>query len=247
MPAVPVTVVSSPVVSPLTPSRFCWGGSSLLSTSVSSVGTAVGYQWFLNGVAISGASGSTYNATIPGNYSCTISVSGSCIVSTNTIPVVENPLPDPLITFNGTAFHTGNFYVTYQWYKNLALIPGATSSGTPATGNGNYKVDVTDTNGCQSVSTNYVLAGWNGSSVAVTDLREGEVRIYPNPARSIVHVESIHPVKAVIASIDGRLLLSVDAAKDIDISKLANGIYMIMIYDAEMKLLKTDKLIKAGE
>jgi hypothetical protein len=248
VPAVPITVVSSPVVSPVTPSRFCWGGSSILSTSVSSVGSAVGYQWFFNGVAISGATGSFYNVTIPGNYSCTISVPGSCVVSTSIISVVENPLPDPLVSFNGTAFHTGNFYLTYQWYKNLVIVPGATSSTTMATGDGNYKVAVTDTNGCQSVSTFYVLTGWNGSSTAATtDVTEGKVKIFPNPAGKILHVESSDLAKAVITGMDGRILISSDAAKTIDISTLSDGVYLITMYDVDNIIIGMSKFVKIAE
>ena len=72
-----VTVVATPVIVPVTPASFCWGGSALLSTSVSGASGTVTYQWYFNGVAIPGATGPTYNATAPGNYSCQITIPGS--------------------------------------------------------------------------------------------------------------------------------------------------------------------------
>ena len=242
-----VTNVNTPVIVPLTPAKFCWGGSSLLSTSVSSVGPAVSYQWFLNGVAITGATTSTWSAGVTGNYSCTISIPGSCIVTTAAQPVTELPLPDPIISFNGTVLSTAPFYVTYQWYKNLVMITGATAATTVPTGNGSYKVLVTDTNGCQSASSTYVLTGWHGTgATGVGMLAPGEIRIYPNPANNVLHIESIKNVRAVISSMDGRTITDQVIARDIDISNLANGMYMIMLYDEHGQMLQADKFVKQG-
>jgi hypothetical protein len=243
-----VTVVSSTVVVPLTPARFCWGGSSLLSTSVSSVGSAVSYQWYFNGVVIAGANSSTYSATSAGTYKCIITVPGGCTVSTNVIPVVENPLPDPIITFDGTRFHTQNYFVLFQWYKGLTSITGATSSNTLASGNANYKVIVTDTNGCQSSSSYYVLTGWHGTTTVTEAVgNEDDVKIYPNPASTMVHIESGEQVRAIITSVDGRELMNIDAARDINISQLSNGVYLIIVYNTENLILKKLKLVKTAE
>jgi len=243
-----VTVVATPVIVPVTPASFCWGGSALLSTSVLGASGAVTYQWYFNGVAIPGATGPTYNATAPGSYSCQITIPGSCTVMTVAIPVTEFPLPNPIVSFDGTYLSTGTYYVTYQWYKNLVPITGATTSSTPCMGAGDYKVAVTDTNGCQSYSDVYVdtvcsVTG-GGGTTAVPNVNKGEIRIYPNPAQTVVHIESAVPVRAVINSIDGRTLLNVAAAKDVNISSLADGIYMIMLYDNNGTMLKVEKLVK---
>ena len=238
-----VTVIGTPVVVPVTPASFCWGGSSLLSTSVSGASGTITYQWFFNGVAIAGATGPMYNATIPGNYSCQITIPGSCTDVTVAIPVVEFPLPDPLITFDGSWFHTGTYYVAYQWYKDMVAIPGATGSGTPSMGAGNYKVAVTDTNGCQSYSDIYVYTG-NVNTTGVQNVSGSDIKIYPNPAQTVVHIESAAQVSTIISGMDGRSVLSIQDAKDVDISRLSDGVYMIMVYDANGQLLKIDKLVK---
>ncbi len=243
-----VSVVTSPTAIPLTPAKFCWGGSALLSTSVSGLGSAIVYQWFFNGVPIPGAIGSTYSASASGDYSCKITVPASCTITSSTVAVNEVPLPDPPITFDGMVFHTAGFYITYQWYKNLVLIPGATSSATPATSDGNYKVAVTDTNGCQSVSSVYVLNGWKGGTPSgVINANSTEIRIYPNPAMKNVNIESAQQVRAIISGVDGRMLVNVPMAKSIDISNLADGMYIISVYDNSNYLLKTQKLVKRAE
>ena len=239
-----VTVVATPVIIPITPASFCWGGSALLSTSVSGATGTILYQWYLNGVLIPGATGPTYNTTTPGNYSCQITIPGSCTVTTLAAPVTEYPLPNPIVTFDGTYFRTGSYYVTYQWYMNLVAITGATDSFTVALGSGDYKVAVTDTNGCQSYSDVYVYTG--GATTAIQNINKNEIKIYPNPAQTMVHIESAQQVRAVISGIDGRSILNIPGAKDIDISSLPDGVYMIMLYDDNGNMMKTVKLVKAA-
>lgn len=239
-----VTVLSAPTTIPLTPQTFCWGGSALLSTSVSYLGGAVEYQWYFNTTAIPGATNSTYNATVAGSYYCRItSPAAGCFVVTTSCPVTEMPLPNPVITFDGTTFHAQSYFLTYQWYKDLVAISGATSAATPAIGNGSYKVAVTDTNGCQSVSLAYPLTGWTG----VADVNKPDVRIYPNPAKDIVHVEASVPCTVVITSVDGRVVVPATTAKDISLSGLANGLYMLSVYDAQQTLLKTTRLVRSAD
>ncbi len=241
-----VTVIIAPNAIALTPARFCWGGSALLSTSVSGLGSALGYQWLFNGTPIPGATAPSYSAGASGSYICDINVPGSCSVLTTAVAVTEVPLPDPPVAFNGTVMYTSGMYVTYQWYKNLIAIPGATAATTPATGNGNYKVAVTDTNGCQAVSATYVLSGWTGPT-NVANINSTDINIYPNPASGKVYITSTQPVRAILSSIDGRMLLDVPAADVLDLSTLADGVYMIAVYDQQNTMLKNQRLIKTAQ
>lgn len=240
-----VTVLSAPTSIPLTPKQFCWGGSALLGTSVSYLGSAVQYQWYFNTTAIPGATNSTYNATVAGSYYCKITApAAGCFVVTTATAVTELPLPDPIVTFDGTSFHTGNFYVTYQWYKDLVAIGGATSSSTLATANGSYKVAVTDTNGCQSVSSAYVLTDWRGGATGINETTAGVVRVYPNPASNLLFVESNEPLHGSICSIEGKTLLETQDAKRIDISQLANGVYFLRLFNSAGEQVLVQKVLK---
>ena len=234
-----VTSVPVPLVVPLTPASFCWGGGVTLTVNVVSGTGALTYQWYLDGTLIPGATSPIYNTSTPGDYTCTIS--GSCITATAPVTVIENPLPNPVISSVSGQLETGNYYVTYQWYENTVGIPGATTATITPTSDGNYAVAVTDTNGCQSVSDVYVL-----TSLGISNVNQVDVKIYPNPAQTMVHIVSSSDLKANLSSIDGKILISQEHAHDIDISNLADGVYMIMLYDINGVLVKTEKLIKVS-
>ena len=234
-----VTSVPVPLVVPLTPASFCWGGGVTLTVNVVSGTGALTYQWYLDGTPITGATSPIYNTSTPGDYTCTIS--GSCITATAPVTVIENPLPNPVISSVSGQLETGNYYVTYQWYENTVGIPGATTATITPTSDGNYAVAVTDTNGCQSVSDVYVL-----TSLGISNVNQVDVKIYPNPAQTMVHIVSTSDLKANMSSIDGKILITQEHAHDIDISSLADGVYMITLYDTNGVLVKTDKLIKVS-
>ena len=247
-PATTVAAVTTPVIAPMTATTFCWGGSATLSVVIVGGAGPVTYQWYRNTAIIPGAVNRTYSATTPGTYVCVVVVPGSCTITSTPAIVTENPLPNPLVTFDGIYFHTQTYYTTYQWYLNNLPISLATASATRAISNGNYKVAVTDTNGCQSFSDIFVLQNWSGLiNEGVNPIVNGSnIRIYPNPAQHTVHIEAPAKVKAIISSIDGKVVIEQADATEINIDNLANGIYMIRIYDEAGQMVKADKLIKSA-
>jgi Immunoglobulin domain/Immunoglobulin I-set domain len=127
------------------------------------------YQWYKGGVAIGGATSSTYTtpATVSGDsgsiFTVTVTNAGGTVTSTpatltvNTPPVITSPPANQTVTVGLTATFsvtaTGTAPLTYQWSKNGTAIPGATSSTytTPATVLGDtgslFSVTVTNTAG----------------------------------------------------------------------------------------------------
>ncbi len=236
-----VTVLSSLIITPLTPSDFCWGGSSLLATNITSGG--VTYQWLRSAASIAGATSNTYSASEAGTYNCRVSVSGTCTFTGTPITVQEHPLPDPIITRSGSVLKAQAFYVTYQWYKDLAPIYGATSSTLVASAAGMYKLRVTDTNGCQAVSATYVLSG--GSVTDVNDVAgQGSFRIYPNPAKGWFTVDGTIVKEVYLYNSVGNLIMHSEAHSTYDVSKLPTGAYLVAIVDNE-GLIRRAKLIVA--
>jgi len=88
------------------------------------------------------------------------------------------------------------------------------------------------------VSAPYDLVGL-GSLSANT-----KIKIYPNPATTNIFIESDMPVNASISTLQGKQVMVVESAKDIDIRNLPNGLYMIQIYDKDNNVLMTEKLVK---
>ena len=140
----------------------------------------------------------------------------------------------------------------------MVAIPGATTNTRINSGFGSYTVRVTDGNGCQSVSPAFVLSSMFFSThggpsarpigeTGVSALPENsEIRIYPNPTTAIVHIESGLALHAVVTSMDGRTLIDKYDATEIDLSPLADGIYIIKLFDANGEVVKIEKLVKAA-
>jgi PKD repeat protein/photosystem II stability/assembly factor-like uncharacterized protein len=76
------------------------------------------------------------------------------ITKTNYITVNQG-LATPTLTINGTVLSTTSTASSYQWYKNGSLLSGATSPSLTLTQDGDYILNLINTNGCNSASANY--------------------------------------------------------------------------------------------
>ena len=111
------------------------------------------------------------------------------------------------------------------------------------TGGGAYTVVVTDANGCSDTSLAYTAGG--PSTGFGTQTSAQNINVYPNPTTAMLHIDAPVKVNVTVLSIDGKVLLEQKAVIDIDVSNLADGMYLIMIYDEHNLLLKTTKFAKA--
>src|SRR5262249_46127782 len=140
--------------------------------------------------------------------------------------VTVNPLPTPALSKSADTLSTQSSFLTYQWFMNNSALPGAVGSRLLLKQPGIYYVVVTDGHQCQgqsrmdtvsTVGVAHVAGNWN------------DVQIYPNPASSIVHIDAPYDVNVSVSTVDGRELLNRENAKTIDISGLADGVYMIRV------------------
>ncbi len=238
-----VTELVTPAVVPITSTTFCWGGSAVLGVNISS-STGVLYQWQLGGTDITGATNSTYSAGTTGTYGCTVNIVGSCIAGATPVSVVQNPLPNPIIYWDGVNLTTQSYYVSYQWFRNLVPLSATFPFFVPSDA-GSYTVRVIDTNGCQSVSTGMILTRIGVTRTLGTNtLSADEISIFPNPSQGIVHVVAAEPLKAVINAIDGRKIMEQADATEINISSLSEGIYTLMLFNQQGQMIKVEKLIR---
>jgi len=156
-----VTVNSAPpalVVSAGGPTTFCTGGNVLLTSTYNTTGA---YQWYRNGTAISGAIYYEYTATTPGTYTvtrvlngCTSPASAGMAVTVNsnsTAPTVSAGGPTTFCA-GGNVNLTSSSATGNQWYKDGAIISGATGQTYSANASGTYTVVVT-TGGCTSLAS----------------------------------------------------------------------------------------------
>jgi len=213
-----------------------------VNLSVSPTATGVTYQWFVDGTAISGAFSSTYTATTAGDYTVVLN-NGTCTETLSGTEVL--PTPNPVITLDTVAnLLFAGPYVTFQWYLNGAAIPGATDNNVMMTAPAGsiYTVVVGDVNGCSDSSGVYIVPG-TVSGVANV-MTAGSIRIYPNPASSVLHIDAPGKVYVSVISADGKVLIDHDEAVSLNVSNIADGVYLIMVYDKDNILVKTDKFVK---
>jgi len=176
--AVSVSVSSSvtPTLSAQGSTTFCTGGSVVLNTTAASGNS---YLWRRNGTTISGATSSSYTATIAGSYTVTVT-NGSCSGTSSAVSVSVSSSVTPTLTAQGsTTFCTGGSVVlnttaasgnSYLWRRNGTTISGATSSSYTASLSGSYTVTVTN-GSCSGTSSAVVVnASGNGLTPTITAL-----------------------------------------------------------------------------
>ncbi|MFI5196272.1 MAG: Ig-like domain-containing protein, partial [Chitinophagales bacterium] len=213
------------------------GGNPVNLSVVSSGGGPSSYQWLDNGTNISGATSSSYTATTAGVYEVIIG-NGTCELTLAGTNIIAPPAPVIVYDSILNQLYTGSF-TTYQWFFNGNAIPGATGSLITGRGNGVYKVVVSDVNGCHDTAT-FTLST---VGIAIQHTAK-EIRIYPNPVTSILYIDAPGKVFVSVLSPDGRMLIERREAISINVGQLADGVYMIMIYDENNTLLKTDRFVK---
>ena len=139
--------------------NMCAGSTVNLSASVNNAGYS--YQWYKNGVAITGETTAALTVNAAGSYYVKVT-GGACVTQSNTLVVqvvtvnVTGNVPTVDIIFPG---QTKTITVTtnaaspaYVWYKDNVVISGATSATYVATEDGVYKVVITQTVGCPATA-----------------------------------------------------------------------------------------------
>jgi len=138
---------------------FCPGSFAVLSANT---GVGYQYQWLKNGGLIANATSNFYQAQDSGIYAAALTNIYNCKDTTSTIALSVYNLPSASITNSGAnAFCQGDSVLltanqmgglTYQWYKNGDTIAGETASSLWVTQAGDYKVKITNINGCSDIS-----------------------------------------------------------------------------------------------
>jgi hypothetical protein len=141
---------------------------------------------------------------------------------------------------NGVLFSSGA--KTFNTVNNLDVFKlGLTESGTPGYFNGaiddlkvyNYVLNTTE-----------ITNLYNNNTLSSSDFTQNnlEVALYPNPVRDVLNIETALEVQSVeIYNIQGQKVLSSNQ-KQIIVSDLAAGMYMVRIQDAENNIA-TKKIV----
>jgi M6 family metalloprotease-like protein len=161
-------------------------------------------------------------------------------VKTGVIPRIGKKWSDILVCYN-----LGDSIKSYQWYKEEAMITGATMQYLKASvQSGSYKVETIDLKGCRNSSVPFSLSPSGTASYSV----------YPNPASSIFSLkmndDSNGKVDISVFTASGRKLLVIQAdkteyqlLKEIPVSQLSLGTYLIQVSVGSEVLFRTQIIV----
>lgn len=204
--------------------KACIGDSMTLTSSYGS-----GNQWFLNGTAIPGETGTTLTVSTSGSYS----VSSGGLTSADAVVSFS---VKPAVTYNQV------FVDVCVNYADVVLIPGTPSGGVfsgngvmdtifdPSIGSGTHSITYTVTqNGCAGTASSSINVL---ECLSITENELANISIYPNPTSKMFTVTNTEKVNSIdLVDQVGRTLTSWkvnQVAMDLDVSKIAQGNYTLV-------------------
>jgi bacillolysin len=239
-PSVPVSVASA----------VCIGGAVNALSATASANNSL--RWY--GTNASGGTASTSAPTassstagVTNYYVSQVNILG-CESDRSLLKHTVNPLPTkPVISWSGVQFATTATGVNYQWLLNNALISGATAATHKPLNTGDFKLRITDPNGCINVSDSFKLVVTAINNL-VTTPASNIATVYPNPASNkvVLEFETLPTMNLnfQLVSLSGKVLSSTTGRNKvniIDVSKIKSGNYFIKVigkkYDQVQKVL----------
>lgn len=213
---------------------FCAGDTTTLT--VNSGGPD--YTWtFSSGLTpVGSVTGNTVTVVIDSGLtqgSVTVQSIGGCMNS----PLVYsdfiiNQHVIPVITQSNDSLFSNVNALSYQWYGDGVLIPGATDSIYIPDTSGIYSVMITDLNGCVAISDPVTVIITGLGSIASKSFY-----VFPNPTSGIIYFsESLKNVH--IRNVFGQVVSSENAIVDkLNLENLADGIYYLQSEFLTIKII----------
>lgn len=241
------SLTASVSVTPNQPS-VCQGSLvNFIATGVNG-GIGANYTWSVNGVDILTGSGGPQidlnNLNNTDTVRCRLTSSESCVtqaaVVSEPVVVTVNALPNVTITTTGNVLSVP-VATQYQWIdcNGNAAINGANSATYTATANGDYKVAVTNANGCTDTSVCV-----NVTSIGIEEASQGIIIIWPNPFTEGITVNAPEFARGFTINVYNTLgaivkhANSLNATYQLPLSDLTNGLYFIKVSNGHKTFVK---------
>jgi hypothetical protein len=181
------------------PTTFCTGTNLLTLTANTGVGFT--YQWLKGTTPISGATAQTYKPTTTSTaYKVTVTNANGCTKNSSNFAVTVNPAPTATITAAGpTTFCAGDSVrlnantgtgLTYQWIRGVTNVSGATLSSFTAKTQANYKVRVTNSNGCTKNSNTIAVTVNCREDLSEITSNDFQLNVFPVPASTYINISA---------------------------------------------------------
>lgn len=250
----PIQIVVNPLpvasITSITPYTFCMGDSCQLLATPNGIGFQ--YDWRMGTNLVATTVLPSLFAKLQGTFKVMIKDNNGCQskVSTSSVKTKINPIPIPIISSNTSIIPlNGNVKlnasptsgVTWQWYKDGILIPGATTKQFIATVAGNYTVAISKL-GCTGISSNYSLTQSNfkeEQTQITTTNSELILKAYPNPTKGLLNlsIEALDFQEATIQIMNqiGSLVYQSYMKSNylqLNLDALSNGVYFVRFSNA---------------
>jgi FG-GAP-like repeat/IPT/TIG domain/Secretion system C-terminal sorting domain len=224
------------------PLNFCKGGVVNLTSSASA-----NNQWYKDGTVISGATANTLEVNAAGTYTVSVTSNGIATSSDTGIVVTVISVPTPVISKDINNNFVSSAATGNQWYFNDDIIPGATAQTYQPKQSGSYTVKNTLNDCISDFSPSYTFA-----LTGTIDLGNGEyINLYPNPVKNKLYINwninSMPLLNIQVSDFQGNQVLLIENIQTpalIDLSPLPQGIYLIKIYNSQLNISNTIKIIK---
>lgn len=200
-------------------------------------GTAIQYNWYLDGVLIEGLSENVWQADNAGVYWVSIIDENGCEAVSEAAQLEAIEVATPVIVSGGVT-PEGQLLLTdeasgHQWYLNGEMIQGATTSTYVAVEDGIYSVIV-----IEDVCESEVSDGFEVVLGGVDSSRSEGLLVYPNPGSDRLNIAFVGATGVAYSVYDsyGRIVLSGVAANArmvLDVQSWSVGMYSLVAESGE--------------
>ena len=253
-----VTATYAVTVNPLPDAGTIGGLTSVCeSSAITLTDGATGGSWTSSDItyATVGSAGIVTGVSA-GTSMISYTVTNGCGSVTATYTVTIDPLPvtdtisGQYMVCVGNTITLSDLTGGGSWTSSdVAFATVGSTGAVTGVAAGTATISYMVSNGCGSVyALHEITVSSSGiCATAVGNVEAGkEVIIFPNPASTRLYVTAPVNTGVLILSIDGRQLIITENITEIDISSLANGMYLIKVFDTQGLLLKTEKFVKTG-
>ena len=203
--------------------EVCEGDSIILYLSVTGGSDSISVAW----VNINGSSSSFYYTPLS---SQDIYAEGNDFITgeyeSDTLNLIVHSLPNQAtISQNGNTISTDYFpNWSYKWYYNNTVYSSPNSHEITVNQAGNYSVEVTDENGCKSLSNNF-----NIQVTGVKDVQVSNFVVFPNPNQGKFTIRTNESItKVEVYNYEGKLVYKQENDnKDLHLKDLSPGAYIL--------------------
>lgn len=226
-------------------SNFSFCAGDTLKLSVTNVNKGDTLKWFW-GTQKDFTNTSAKDFTDATKLQVTKTDSLGCIIASDTIQIIKNPIPaKPTISRDTDGFLVSTFNGA-TWYRDGIKISDTAQKIKPAS-NGYYSATSTK-NGCVSpLSEAYYYL-----TTSVSSLADGEYfKIAPNPTNGDVYLNykllSLNEISISFIDVSGKKVFpeqKVKSGNKIILGNLPKGVYWVIVKDKNGKLITREKIVK---